>query len=95
MLAIGRAIASRCELVIIDEPSMGLAPVIVQRIFRTLKEIVKNSGLTLLVVEQNAKLSLPLSDRVYILSQGSVTLEGSIDEIRGNSIIQDMYFAKR
>ena len=95
MLAIGRAIASQCELVIIDEPSMGLAPVIVQRIFKTLKEIVKNTKLTLLVVEQNAKLSLPLSDRVYILSQGSVTLEGSIEDIKGNQLIQDMYFAKR
>lgn len=95
MLAIGRAIVSECEIVLIDEPSMGLAPVIVQRIFRTLKEIVASTGLTLLIVEQNAKLSLPLSDRIYILSQGAITLEGSVDEIRGNRIIQDMYFAKR
>jgi len=95
MLAIGRAIASESELVLIDEPSMGLAPVIVQRIFRTLKEIVRDTGLTLLIVEQNAKLSLPLSDRIYILQQGKVALEGPVDEIRGNRIVQDMYFAKR
>jgi len=95
MLAIGRAIVSGSAIVLIDEPSMGLAPVIVQRIFKTLKEIVKNTGLTLLIVEQNAKLSLPLSDRIYILQQGRVALEGSVDEIRGNQIIQDMYFAKR
>lgn len=95
MLAIGRAIVTDCEIVLIDEPSMGLAPVIVQRIFRTLKEIVRSTGLTLLIVEQNAKLSLPLSDRIYILTQGAITLEGTVDEIRGNRIVQDMYFAKR
>jgi branched-chain amino acid transport system ATP-binding protein len=95
MLAIGRAIVSDCEIILIDEPSMGLAPVIVQRIFRTLKEIVRSTGLTLLIVEQNAKLSLPLSDRIYILSQGKVVLEGPVEDIRGNQIVQDMYFAKR
>ena len=94
MLAIGRAIVSKCDLVLIDEPSMGLAPVIVQRIFRTLKEIVKNTKLTLLIVEQNAKLSLPLSDRIYILSQGSIVMEGPVSEIHANQMIQDMYFAK-
>jgi branched-chain amino acid transport system ATP-binding protein len=95
MLAIGRAIVSNCEIVLIDEPSMGLAPVIVQRIFRTLREIVKQSGLTLLIVEQNAKLSLPLSDRIYILSQGSIALEGTVDELRENTMIQEMYFSKK
>lgn len=94
MLAIGRAIVSNCEIVLIDEPSMGLAPVIVQRIFRTLKEIVRDTKLTLLIVEQNAKLSLPLSDRIYVLSQGRITMEGPVSEIHGNQMIQDMYFAK-
>ncbi len=94
MLAIGRAIVSKCDLVMIDEPSMGLAPVVVKRIFKTLKEIVKNTKLTLLIVEQNAKLSLPLSDRIYILSQGSIVMDGLVSEIHGNQIIQDMYFAK-
>lgn len=94
MLAIGRAIVSECEIIMIDEPSMGLAPVVVQRIFRTLKEIVKNTKLTLLIVEQNAKLSLPLSDRIYVLSQGTVAMEGPVSEIHSNQMIQDMYFAK-
>jgi len=94
MLAIGRAIASGSELILIDEPSMGLAPIIVQRIFRTLKEIVKETRLTLLLVEQNAKLSLPLSDRIYVLSQGSIAMEGPVAEIHDNQMIQDMYFAK-
>jgi branched-chain amino acid transport system ATP-binding protein len=94
MLAIGRAIVSECEIVLVDEPSMGLAPVVVQRIFKTLKEIVKETKLTLLIVEQNAKLSLPLSDRIYVLSQGSIVMEGPVSEIHGNQMIQDMYFAK-
>lgn len=94
MLAIGRAIASECEIILIDEPSMGLAPIIVQRIFRTLKEIVRETKLTLLIVEQNAKLSLPLSDRIYVLSQGSIAMEGPVSEIHSNQMIQDMYFAK-
>lgn len=94
MLAIGRAIVSECELVLIDEPSMGLAPIVVQRIFKNLKDIVKDTALTLLLVEQNAKLSLPLSDRIYVLSQGAVAMEGPVSEIRGNQMIQDMYFAK-
>jgi branched-chain amino acid transport system ATP-binding protein len=75
MLAIGRAIVSECELVLIDEPSMGLAPIVVQRIFKTLKDIVRDTALTLLLVEQNAKLSLPLSDRIYVLSQGAIAME--------------------
>jgi len=94
MLAIGRAITSKCEIVLIDEPSMGLAPVIVQRIFKTLKEIVRDQKLTLLIVEQNAKLSLPLSDRIYVLSQGAIAMEGPVSEIHDNQMIQDMYFAK-
>jgi len=94
MLAIGRAIVSECEIILIDEPSMGLAPIIVRRIFRTLKEIVRETKLTLLIVEQNAKLSLPLSDYIYILSRGSIAMEGSVPEIHGDQMIQDMYFAK-
>jgi branched-chain amino acid transport system ATP-binding protein len=94
MLAIGRAIVSECELVLIDEPSMGLAPIVVQRIFKTLKDIVRDTALTLLLVEQNAKLSLPLSDRIYVLSQGAIAMEGPVSEIHGNQMIQDMYFAK-
>ena len=95
MLAIGRAIVSNANLILIDEPSMGLAPIIVQRIFKTLKELMKENNLTLLLVEQNAKLSLPLSDRIYVLSQGSIVLEGAVEDIKENKIIQDMYFAKK
>ena len=95
MLAIGRALVSNCELVMIDEPSMGLAPVIVKRIFKTLKQIVQQTNLTLLIVEQNAKLSLPLSDRIYILTQGEVSMQGLVSEIGNNNLIRDMYFSKQ
>lgn len=93
MLAIGRALVSDCELVMIDEPSMGLAPVIVMRIFKTLREIMQSKRLTLLIVEQNARLSLQLSDRVYVLSQGTITLEGSVDEVKKDEKIRDLYFS--
>jgi branched-chain amino acid transport system ATP-binding protein len=92
MLAIGRAIVSEPLIMMIDEPSMGLAPVIVKRIFETLKNFVKDTGLTMLIVEQNAKLSLPMSDRVYIVSQGQIKLEGSVEEVKSDEKIREMYF---
>jgi branched-chain amino acid transport system ATP-binding protein len=92
MLAIGRAIVSEPLIMMIDEPSMGLAPVIVKRIFETLKKFVKDTGLTMLIVEQNAKLSLPMSDRVYIVSQGQIKLEGSVEEVKSDEKIREMYF---
>lgn len=92
MLAIGRAIVSEPRILLIDEPSMGLAPVIVKRIFSSLNEIVRKTNLTMLIVEQNAKLSLPMSDRAYIVSQGSVVMEGTVDELKNNETLKDMYF---
>lgn len=94
MLAIGRALVSNSGLMMIDEPSMGLAPVIVKRIFKTLRTIVKETNLTILIVEQNAKLSLPLSDRIYVLTQGEISMHGRVSEIENNEIIRDMYFSK-
>ncbi len=94
MLAIGRALVSDCELIMIDEPSMGLAPVIVMRIFKTLRDIMESKGLTLLIVEQNARLSLQLSDRVYVLSQGEITLDGPVDLIKEDEEMRELYFAK-
>ncbi len=93
MLAIGRALVSDCELIMIDEPSMGLAPVIVMRIFTTLRDIMESKGLTLLIVEQNARLSLQLSDRVYVLSQGEITLDGPVDLIKEDEEMRELYFA--
>ncbi len=93
MLAIGRAMTLGSDLIMVDEPSMGLAPVVVSRIFKTLREVMRQRCLTLLLVEQNAKLSLPLSDRIYILTQGRITLSGKADELMGQEEIQAMYFA--
>lgn len=94
MLAIGRALVSGNEFIMIDEPSMGLAPVVIVRIFKTLKEIMEKRNFSLLLVEQNAKLSLPLSNRIYILSQGSVVFEGDARKLESLEVLQSMYFAK-
>ena len=93
MVAIGRAMISESELIMVDEPSMGLAPVVVSRIFKTLREVMQQKQLTLLLVEQNAKLSLPLSDRIYVLTQGQITMSGFAEELKSQTEIQAMYFS--
>jgi branched-chain amino acid transport system ATP-binding protein len=75
MLAVGRALMSRPRLLLLDEPSMGLAPIVVEKIFDTLREVAAQ-GVTLLLVEQNANLALQLSDRGYVLDNGQVTISG-------------------
>lgn len=92
MLAIGRALVCSPRLIMLDEPSMGLAPVVVQRIFRIIRDEIKNLGVTILLVEQNAFLSLAVSDRAYILSQGEIVLEGSVDELAQNEQVKKSYF---
>jgi len=76
MLAIGRALMSEPRLLLLDEPSLGLAPVVVQMVFRTIAEIRKQ-GLTVLIVEQNVQRTLRLADRAYVLELGRITLEGT------------------
>ncbi len=95
MLAIGRALVSNSELIMIDEPSMGLAPIIVIKLFKSLTAIMEKKDLTLLLVEQNARLTLPLSDYVYVLTQGRISFQGSVDEIKKDEKIRDLYFAKK
>lgn len=80
MLAIGRAIMSKPKLLILDEPSLGLAPVLVKVIFKAIKEISK-SGVTVLLVEQNAKAALKLANRGYVLELGKITHSGSSEEL--------------
>jgi branched-chain amino acid transport system ATP-binding protein len=90
MLAVGRALMSRGRMMLLDEPSMGLAPVLVRDIFRTLAEI-NQAGTTILLVEQNAYMALHIASRGYVLETGSVVLSGTGRELLGNPRIKEAY----
>lgn len=94
MLAIGRAIMSKPKLLILDEPSLGLAPILIKTIFKAVKEIAQ-SGVTVLLVEQNAKAALKLADRAYVLEVGKITHEGTSEELLNSSTIQEAYLGKK
>ncbi|WP_227762209.1 ABC transporter ATP-binding protein [Zhaonella formicivorans] len=90
MLAIGRGLMSNPRLLFLDEPSLGLAPVIVENIFKIIKQI-NRQGISILMVEQNVPLSLSVADRAYVLETGNIVLEGSSDELMKNDLIQQVY----
>ncbi len=90
MLAIGRALMSRPKLLLMDEPSMGLAPLLVHEIFSIIKEI-NNQGTTILLVEQNANIALSIADRAYVIEIGSVVIEGSGKELARSEEIKKAY----
>lgn len=90
MLAIGRAMMARPRLLLLDEPSLGLAPQVVTRIFEALGQL-RDSGVTLLLVEQNAHAALGLADRGYLLSGGTVLASGTSAELTANPIVQHVY----
>jgi branched-chain amino acid transport system ATP-binding protein len=90
MLAVGRALMTRGRLMLLDEPSMGLAPVLVRDIFETLKEI-NAQGTTILLVEQNANMALKLANRGYVLETGNIVLEGLSKELAANSEVKKAY----
>lgn len=90
MLAIGRALLSRPRLMLLDEPSMGLAPVMVERIFEVIRR-VSAEGVTILLVEQNAHLALEVASRAYVLENGGVSLSGSAADLLGNPQVQAAY----
>jgi len=90
MLAVGRALMSRPRLLLLDEPSMGLAPIVVEKIFDTLREVAAQ-GVTLLLVEQNANLALQLSDRGYVLDNGQVTIGGPAAELLEDPRVRAAY----
>jgi len=94
MLAIGRAIMSNPKLLILDEPSLGLAPVLVKVIFQAVKEIAQ-SGVTVLIVEQNARAALKLADRGYVLELGNIAHEGTSKELLSSEAIQEAYLGKK
>jgi branched-chain amino acid transport system ATP-binding protein len=93
MLAIGRALMSRPKLLLLDEPSMGLAPIMVQRIFEVVREVARE-GVTILLVEQNAKLALEASHRSYVMEGGAVTLSGASAELLANPQVRQAYLGE-
>ena len=90
MLAMGRALMSRPQLVLLDEPSMGLAPLLVREIFSIIKEI-NSEGTTVLLVEQNANMALSIADRAYVLETGRVVLSGTAAELAASEAVQKAY----
>ncbi len=90
MLAVGRALMSKPKLLLMDEPSMGLAPLIVEEIFRVVK-MLREAGITILLVEQNARAALAIADHAYVLETGTVTLEGSGPELLHNDEVRRAY----
>ena len=91
MLAIGRAMMARPKMLLLDEPSLGIAPKLVNQIFSAIKDINKQKKVTIFLVEQNAKKALELADRGYVLVNGNVTLEGTGQELLKNKDIQAAY----
>lgn len=90
MLAMGRALMSRPKLLMLDEPSMGLAPILVEQIFDIIKELHK-AGTTILLVEQNAEMALEISDRAYVIESGKVTLSGPGQALMNSDIVKKAY----
>jgi branched-chain amino acid transport system ATP-binding protein len=93
MLAIGRALISRPRLLLLDEPSLGLAPKFVTRVFLTLREL-RQEGKTILLVEQNARLALQIADRGYVMERGSIVLSGSGRDLLGMPEVQRTYLGQ-
>ncbi len=90
MLAVGRALMAKPKLLLMDEPSMGLAPILVEEIFDIITEI-SQEGVTILLVEQNAHMALSVADRGYVLETGAIELEGSAKELAENASVQAAY----
>ena len=93
MLAIGRALMSAPQLLLLDEPSMGLAPLMVQRIFDTIRKVA-SEGVTVLLVEQNAKLALESSSRGYVMESGAITLSDTASALLGNPLVRQAYLGE-
>ncbi|MAG95260.1 MAG: ABC transporter ATP-binding protein [Alphaproteobacteria bacterium] len=91
MLAIGRGLMSRPKLLMLDEPSLGLAPMLVEEIFGILKRLRDNEGVTMLLVEQNALMALSIADEGYVMENGKIVLSGSAQDLSDNADIREFY----
>ena len=94
MLAIGRALMARPKLLMLDEPSLGLAPMLVKAIFQTIREI-NQQGVTILLVEQNARAALKLADKGYVLETGNIVLEGTAEELMRDERVRKAYLGEQ
>lgn len=94
MLAIGRGLMARPRLLLLDEPSLGLAPLLVQEIFQVMAEL-RQQGTTLLLVEQNARAALSMADRGYVLETGKITLAGTAAELVADESVQRAYLGQK
>jgi len=94
MLAIARALMAKPKLLLLDEPSMGLAPLVVQEIFAVIERLRRDEGTTVLLVEQNAKAALKMADRAYVLETGKIILEGNAADLLENPEVQRAYLGK-
>ena len=91
MLAIGRALMAKPRVLLLDEPSLGLAPIIINEIFKELTEVNRQLGMTILIVEQNARKALQLSHRAYVIQTGKIMMEGKSDDLLHNPEIDEAY----
>ena len=91
MLAVARALMCRPRLLLLDEPSLGLAPLIIEDLFERCTTLNKETGLTMLVVEQNANLALDMADYGYVIESGEITLHGTADELKNDPAVQEAY----
>ena len=90
MLAVGRALMGRPKMILMDEPSMGLSPLLVKEIFRIIRQVNRN-GVTVLLVEQNAKMALEIANRAYVLETGTIKMEGEATELANNIEVRKAY----
>ena len=93
MLAVGRALMAKPKMILMDEPSMGLSPLLVKEIFKIIKEVNKQ-GITILLVEQNAKMALSISDRAYVLENGSISIEGNAADLLKDPRVKKAYLGQ-
>ena len=95
MLALGRALLAEPRLLLLDEPSMGLAPVLVEQVLEAVRELIKQRNLTVLLVEQNARLAMSLANVVYVLQNGAIAFSGTRAQAKQSTVIQDLYLGSR